>query len=112
MVENILKFQDWEKIDLRVGEILEIDEIPGSDKLYKLKVDLGTETRQIVAGLKKYYTREELEGKRCVVFYNLEHRKLKGFDSEGMLLAAVNDDESEVKLLQPDGEIELGSRVG
>lgn len=108
---EIIKFSDWEKIDLRTGEILEVEDIKGADKLYKLKVDLGTETRTLVAGLKQYYSKEELEGKKCIVFCNLEPRKMKGITSEGMILAAVNDDHSEVKLLQPDGVIELGSRV-
>ncbi len=111
MVEGIVTFNDWSKLDLRVAEILEIEDVAGADKLYKLKIDLGTETRTLVAGLKKYYTKEELEGKRCIVFCNLEPKKLKGIDSIGMILAAVNDDQSEVKLLQPDGDIEIGSKV-
>jgi methionyl-tRNA synthetase len=106
-----IKFQDWSKLDLRVGEIMEIETIPGSDKLYKLKIDLGTETRTLVAGLRKHYTKEELENKRCIVFTNLEPKTFKGIQSQGMILASVNADESEVKLLQPDGEIELGSKV-
>ncbi len=111
MPEGIITFNEWSKLDLRVAEILEIEDIAGADKLYKLKIDLGTETRILVAGLKQYYTKEELEGKRCIVFCNLEPKKLKGIESKGMILAAVNDDHSEVKLLQPDGDIELGSRV-
>ncbi|MEK6936134.1 MAG: methionine--tRNA ligase subunit beta [Nanoarchaeota archaeon] len=112
MTEGIVSFSDWSKIDLRVAEILEVEEIKGADKLLKLKIDLGTETRTIVAGIKPYYAKEELEGKRIIVFTNLEQRKIKGITSEGMLLAASNDDHSEVKLLQPDGSIELGSRIG
>lgn len=111
MVEGIVTFDEWSKIDLRVGEILEIDDVAGADKLYKLKIDLGTETRTLVAGLKQYYQKEDLEGKRCIIFCNLEPKKLKGIESKGMLLAAVNDDHSEVKLLQPDGSIELGSKI-
>ena len=109
-MENI-SFGDWIKLDLRVAEILEVEDIEGADKLYKLKIDLGTETRTLVAGLKQYYTKAELEGKRCIVLTNLEPRKIRGIESKGMLLAAINDDKSEVKLLQPDGVIELGSRV-
>ena len=112
MTEGIVSFSDWSKIDLRVAEILEVEEVKGADKLLKLKIDLGTETRTIVAGIKPYYAKEELEGKRIIVFVNLEQRKIKGITSEGMLLAASNDDHSEVKLLQPDGAIELGSRIG
>ena len=111
MEEGIVTFNEWNKLDLRVGEILEIEDVSGADKLYKLKIDLGTETRTLVAGLKQYYTKEELEGKRCIVFCNLEPKKLKGIESKGMILAAVNDDHSEVKLIQPDGDIEIGSKV-
>jgi len=111
MSEETVSFSDWEKIDLRVAEILEVEEIKGADKLYKLKIDLGTETRILVAGLKRYYTVQELEGKRIIVFANLEPRKIKGIESKGMVLAAVSDDHNEVKLLQPDGVLELGSKV-
>ncbi|MEM0465865.1 MAG: methionine--tRNA ligase subunit beta [Candidatus Pacearchaeota archaeon] len=109
--ETFIKFEEWNKLDLRVGEILEIEDIPGANKLYKLKIDLGTETRTLVAGLKEYYTKEELENKRCIVFCNLEPKKFKGVESQGMILAAVNDDNSEVKIIQPDGEIEIGSKI-
>jgi len=111
MTEGIVTFDEWSKLDLRVGEILEAVDVPGADKLYKLKIDLGTETRTLVAGLKQHYSREEIEGKRCIVFCNLEPKKLKGIESKGMILAAVNGDHSEVKLLQPDSSIELGSKV-
>jgi methionyl-tRNA synthetase len=104
-------FDDWQKLDLRTAEILEVEEIEGADKLYKLKVDLGTETRTLVAGLKKHYTRDELEGKKVVVFTNLEPRTIKGIESKGMILAAVNGDSSEVKLLQPDGVVDPGNKV-
>jgi methionyl-tRNA synthetase len=109
-MENV-KFEDWEKIDLKVAEILEVEEIEGANKLYKLKIDLGTETRTLVAGLKQHYTKDELEGKRCIVFTNLEPRTIKGIESKGMVLAAVNGDKSEVKLISANGEIELGSKV-
>lgn len=106
-----IKFSDWQKLDLRVAEILEVEDIEGTDKLFKLKIDLGTETRTLVAGLKGYYTKPELEGKRIIVFCNLEPRMIKGIESKGMVLAAVNGDKSEVKLLQADGVIELGGKV-
>ncbi len=106
-----IKFKDWQKFDLRVAEILKVEDIDGADKLYKLKIDLGTETRILVAGLKGHYTKQELEGKRCIVFCNLEPRMIRGIESKGMVLAAVNDDGSEVKLLQPDGVVELGGKV-
>lgn len=110
-MEGIITFNEWQKLDLRVGEIIEISDVPGADKLYKMKIDLGTETRTLVAGLKQHYQKEELEGKRIIVFCNLEPRKLKGIESQGMLLAAVNDDTSKVKLLTPDGDIDLGAKI-
>jgi len=106
-----VKFEDWMKLDLRVAEILEVEEIPGADRLYKLKIDLGTETRILVAGLKQHYTKDELEGKKVIVFANLESKEIKGIESKGMILAAVNDDKSEVKLLKPEGVLDAGSKV-
>ncbi len=111
MTKENIKFNDWKKLDLKVAEILKAEDIKNADKLYKLKIDLGTETRTIVAGLKKHYTKEELEGKHCIVFTNLEPRTIKGIESKGMVLAAANDDQSKVKLLNANGEIELGSKV-
>ncbi|MBS3079964.1 methionine--tRNA ligase subunit beta [Candidatus Pacearchaeota archaeon] len=111
-MKKTIDFSEWQKLDLRTGEILKAEEIKGADKLYKLKVDLGTETRTLVAGLRAYYTKEELEGKKCIVFTNLEPRKIKGIQSQGMLLAAFNDDQSEIKLLQADGVVDAGWRVG
>ena len=109
-MENV-KFSDWQKLDLRVGKILEAEDIDGADKLYKLEVDLGTEKRTLVAGLKPYYKKEELVGKSCIVFTNLEPKTLRGIESQGMILAAVSEDKSKVRLLQPDKDIELGSKV-
>ena len=110
MVKNI-SFDDWSKIDLRAGEIINVENIPKTDKLYRLNVDLGTETRTLVAGIKPYYTKEELEGKKCIVFMNLEPKIIMGIESHGMILAASNGDKSEVKLLQVEGSLELGSKI-
>ncbi len=108
---SLIKFEDWEKLDLRNAEILEVEDIEGADKLYKLNIDLGTETRILVAGLKHYYTKEELIGRRVIVLTNLEARKIKGIESKGMILAVSNADDSQVKLIQTDGIIELGNKV-
>lgn len=110
MTETI-KFPDWQKLDLRTGKILKVEEIEGADKLYKLTVDLGKEKRTLVAGIKPYYKPEQLKGKSCVIFTNLEPRTIRRIQSQGMLLAAVSEDESKVFLLQPDGKIEEGSRI-
>jgi len=111
-----IKFTDWQKLDLRVGKIKKIEDIENADKLYKLEIDLGKEIgkRILVAGIKEHYSKEELKNKRVIVFSNLEPRTIRGIESKGMILAAVheNKDEKEtVHLLQPDKDIELGSRI-
>jgi len=110
---DTIKFSDWQKLDLRVGKITKAEDIEGADKLYKLSVDLGKELgkRTLVAGIKPYYTKEQLKNKQCVIFTNLEPRTLRGIESQGMLLASVSEDESKVFLLQPDGKIEEGSKI-
>ena len=96
-----IDFSDWEKLDLRVGKIAKAEDIDGADKLYKLSIDLGKEAgkRTVCAGLKNHYSKDELKGKKIILFANLAPRKLKGIESKGMILAAVNKEESEVVLL-------------
>jgi len=108
-MENIT-FDDFLKIDLRVAEIKACEDIQGADKLYKLTIDLG-ETRDIVAGIKQYYTKEELIGQKIVIVANLEPKKLRGILSHGMLLAASSEDKSSVVLLTLDRDIPNGSRI-
>lgn len=112
-MEGIVKFSEWQKLDFRVGKIISVEEHPKADKLLKLRVDLGSdlEDKQLVAGLKKYYNKEDLLGKRCIVFVNLEPAVLRGEKSEGMILAAVDETNDKVVLLQPEDEIALGSKV-
>lgn len=110
---EIIKYQDFQKLDLRVGTIKKIEDVEGADKLLKLEVDLGKELgkRTILAGIKKYYKKEDLKEKQIIVIANLEPRKMKGLESQGMLLAAVNSDESKVILLSPEKNIENGAKV-
>jgi methionyl-tRNA synthetase len=110
---NTVKFNEWQKLDLRVGKILKAEDIEGADKLYRLSIDLGKELgkRTLVAGIKPYYKKEELKDKSCIVFANLEPRTLRGIESQGMILASVSSDETHVRLLQPDKDIEVGSKV-
>ena len=112
-MEGIVEFGDWEKIDLRVAQIKNIEEIEGADKLWKLTLDVGEEIgeRIVCAGIKEHYSKKELEGKKIVLFVNLAPRKLRGIESQGMVLAAVNEDESKVILISPEKDIEVGSRV-
>src|SRR3989344_7772011 len=105
----MIPFNDWKKMDLRIGKILEVNDHPNADKLLVMKVDIGNEIRTIVAGIKEYYTKKELKGKRVVVFVNLEQKELRGIKSEGMILAAVKD--NKVILLQPEKDIDIGAVI-
>ncbi|OYT36020.1 methionine--tRNA ligase subunit beta [Candidatus Pacearchaeota archaeon ex4484_71] len=109
---NIVDFSDWEKLDIRVAQIKSVEDIEGADKLYKLSLDVGDlGERTICAGLKEYYSKDELKDKKIIYFVNLKPRKMRGVESQGMLLAASNGDHSKVILLTPESEIENGSRV-
>jgi len=112
-MSDIIKYDDFKKVELKVGTIKKAEDIEGADKLLKLEVDLGKETgkRTICAGIKKYYKKEDLIGKQIVVVVNLEPRKMRGLESQGMLLASVSDDESQVILLSPDKKAESGWKV-
>jgi len=110
---KIVDYSDWEKLDLRVAEVENVEEIEGADKLWKLELDVGEiGKRTICAGLKEFYSDEELRGKKIIYFSNLAPRKMRGIESEGMLLAASNKDHSKVVLIAPVGDIENGSIVG
>ena len=104
-------FKDFEKLELRIGEILKAEEHPNASKLFVLKVRFGDEERTIVAGLRGFYSVSELEGKKALFVTNLEPVVLRGVKSEGMILAASNEDKSEVVILCPDGEIDAGAFV-
>lgn len=106
--ENMITIEDFAKLDLRIGQILEAEEIPRSKKLLKLIVDIGDEKRQIVAGIKGHYAPEELVGKKVVVLCNLKPAKLCGVESQGMILAGG---EETVALLVPDRDIPVGSMI-
>jgi len=108
---NSIDFKDWEKIELKVGQIEKAEDIEGADKLYKLTVNIGSEKRIVCAGLKKYYSKDQLKGKKIILFVNLAPRMMKGIESQGMILAAVNDNESKVILISPEKDIEVGSKV-
>jgi methionyl-tRNA synthetase len=108
---DIVKYEDFAKLDLRVATIKKVEDIEGADKLYKLEVEIGKEKRTIVAGIKEHYKKDELKAKQVIVITNLEPRKMKGIESQGMLLAAVSDDHSKVILLSPEKKIDSGAKV-
>jgi methionine--tRNA ligase beta chain len=106
---SMLSYDDFQKLDLRVAKIVAAEKIAGSDKLLKLQVDVGNEKRQIVAGIAQKYSADELVDKNIIILANLEPRKLRGIESQGMLLAAVEGDNT--VLLTTDKEISAGAKV-
>ena len=110
MAEEV-SFAEFQKLDMQVGKIIEATQIPSSKKLIKLMVDFGSEKRQAVAGLLKYYAPEELIGKKCVFLLNLQRRVLAGVESQCMILAA-EDSEDNVVVVMPEKDITEGSKIG
>ena len=114
MENDGLKYLDFEtfmSVELRVGKIVDAQEHPNADKLYVLTLDDGSAShRTICAGLKEYYSKEDLTGKSVVFVANLKPRPLRGVTSEGMILAA-DDGDGNVKIVTLDGAIAPGSRV-
>ncbi|MBS3175404.1 methionine--tRNA ligase subunit beta [Candidatus Woesearchaeota archaeon] len=109
MTEKI-KYEDFKKLDLRVATIKKVEDHPNADKLYVLTIDLGSEMRTLVAGIKNYYKPKELIDKQIIVVANLEPARLRGIESNGMLLAA--DDKNNLVILTPEKKIKEGSKIG
>lgn len=105
----MITYDDFIKVELKIAKIVEAEEVVGAEKLLKLRIDLGGEKRQIVAGIKKSYQAKDLIGREIVVVVNLEPRMVMGIESNGMLLAA-SDDNGPV-LLRPDKEVPPGSGI-
>ena len=103
-------FADFKKNDLRVAKILDVQEIAGADRLWKLLIDVGSEKKEIVAGIKAFYSREQLLGKSIIVVNNLLPTVIRGVESRGMLLAAK--DETRLSILTIDQDLPAGSLVG
>jgi methionyl-tRNA synthetase len=106
---NMISIDEFAKLDLRVGEIKEAEKVEKSKKLIKLKVDIGVETRQIVAGIATCYSADELIGKKIILVANLKPARLMGIESQGMVLAATSGDK--ISLAGFQDELTLGSRV-
>lgn len=105
----MISFSQFKEVELRIAKILAAERVEGSDKLLRLHVSLGEEERQIVAGIGKRYSPEELVGTEIVIVANLERRMLMGLESQGMLLAA--DSPEGPVLLRPDREVPPGSLI-
>ena len=110
-VSPTVAFDDFTKIDIRVGKVLECEKVPKADKLLKFKIDDGMGGRTIVSGIAKYYKPEDLVGKEVCFIANFEPRKLKGVESQGMILSAENADGSLV-VIGPQGAVKPGCKVG
>ena len=106
-----ISFADFQKMDIRVGEIKIVDEIPGADKLYKVIVDIGGEERIMVAGIKRFYSHADLPGKKVLVLTNLEPKVIRGIESHGMVLCAHSEDRSQLVCTTVEKDIVVGAKV-
>ena len=108
--KKVIEFDDFSKVDIRVGTVIEAEKVPKSNKLLKLKVNTGVDERIILSGISKFYSPEEIINKKVMVLINLKPRKMMGYESEGMLLLA-EDSDGNLSLMQPDTNIGDGSVV-
>ncbi|MCD5408150.1 methionine--tRNA ligase [Candidatus Bipolaricaulota bacterium] len=106
--EGLISIEEFRRLDLRVGRIVQAEEIPGADKLLKMLIDLGDRQVQVVAGIKKHYSPDELAGRLIAMVANLKPATIQGIRSEGMILAASD---GTLALLSPDREVEPGTRI-
>lgn len=109
MDDSRITYEDFMKVDLRAARVLAAEKVEGADKLLKLQIDVGAETRQIVAGIAQEYAPESLVGRTIVVVTNLQPRKVRGVESNGMLLAAGDD--AVQGLVTLDADVPPGTRV-
>jgi len=105
-----IQFDEFEKLDIRVGKVLECTKVPKADKLLQFLIDDGMGKRTIISGIAQWYKPEELVGKQVCFIANLEPRKLRGIESQGMILSAENPDGS-LSLIQPSSDVEPGSQI-
>ena len=105
----MVTIEEFKKFQIIIAQIKEVKEHPNADRLYVLKIDTGSEEKQLVAGIRKSYTNEELIGRKIVIINNLEPAMIRGEKSEGMLLAA--SDENGISILTVDRDVKLGSIV-
>ena len=106
----MITFDEFQKLDLRIGKIISAERVEGSKNLVKIQVDFGSEKRQAVAGIAQYYKPEELVGNKYMFILNLEPKKLMGIESQCMIFAA-DDGKGKIVLLKPEKDIEVGSKV-
>lgn len=105
-----ISFNEFMKLDMRVGKVVEAEQIAGSRNLIRMIVDFGTEKRQSVAGLLQWYKPEELVGNKYVFLLNLQRKKFMGVESQCMVFAA-EDNKGNVVLIKPEKDVEIGSKI-
>jgi methionyl-tRNA synthetase len=105
-----IQYEDFSKLDLKAGTVLACEKVAKADKLLKLEIDLGSEKRTIVSGIALHYTAEEMIGRQVVVVTNLAPRKMKGIESQGMILTA-EDKDGKLRLLKPEETVSPGSSI-
>ncbi len=105
----MITFDEFKKMDLVIAQIKEVNDHPNADKLYLLKIDTGSEEKQLVAGIRPFYQKEDLIGKKIVVINNLQPTTIRGEESQGMLLAAC--DVKGISLVVPEGDVNVGAKV-
>ena len=105
----MITYDEFSKLDLRVAKVVSAEPHPNADRLIVLQIDLGDEQRQIVAGLRQWYAPEDMVGRQIVIVANLEPARLRGVESNGMLLAV--DGEDTVALLAPSVDVAPGAKV-
>ena len=110
--KDLIAFDDFEKIQLVVAKVLKCEKVPKADKLLMSTLKVGDTERVVVSGIAKYYTPEEMVGKKVVLLANLAPRKIRGVESHGMLLCAANADDSRLSLLTVDADMEDGCEIG
>ena len=108
--KDSIVYDDFMKLDIRVGKVLEAERVPKTDKLLKLTVDTGLDKRTVVSGIAEFYKPEDLVGKNFCFIMNLEPRKLRGIESQGMILSA-EDRDGKLSLITPDRLFETGSEI-
>jgi methionine--tRNA ligase beta chain len=106
----MINIDDFVKVEIRVGTVLEAEEVEGSEKLIRQIVDFGEEKRQILSGIKKWYKPAQLVGKQFVYVYNLEPRMMMGLESQGMIMASEGKDGKPI-LLKPSSKVPPGSKI-
>ena len=106
-----ITYEDFDKLQFQVGKVLECEEVPKSKKLLKFKIQIGSQTRQILSGIKKYYKPEDLIGKNVMVLVNLAPREIAGYMSEGMILSAIDEDDN-LCVMIPQKDMPAGAEIG